>query len=158
MKKNQLPLLAPVIGVFGALIALCLQLWMLRSAVDARGLIIVTHPASVLSVLIPALALVGIFLCTRPLTGNGFYEDLQPASPLAAVGCVAAALAVGLETAKHLSGTKDILLIIGIALGTVAAVCMVTTAVLRLCGKHSLWIYLLHQPVLSAVFYFITMT
>ena len=27
-----------------------------------------------------------------------------------------------------------------------------------LCGKHSLWIYLLHQPVLSAVFYFITMT
>lgn len=26
---------------------------------------------------------------------------------------------------------------------------------LRLCGKHSLWIYLLHQPVLSAVFWLI---
>lgn len=28
---------------------------------------------------------------------------------------------------------------------------------LTLCGKHSLWIYLLHQPVLSAVFFLISM-
>ena len=150
MKKNQLPLLAPVIGVFGALIALCLQLWMLRSAVDARGLIISTHPASVLSVLVPALALLGIFLCVRPLTGNGFYEDLQSASPLAAIGCFAAAAAVGLEVAKQLQGPRDILMTVGIVLGVIAVLSMLITAVLRLRGKRptallhgSLCLYLL---------------
>ena len=29
---------------------------------------------------------------------------------------------------------------------------------LLLCGKHSLWIYLLHQPILSAIFYLITLS
>ena len=151
MKKNQLPLLAPVIGVFGALMYLCLQLWMLRSAVDARGLLITSHPTAVVSVLLPALALVGLFLCLRPLTGNGFYEDLQPASPLAAVGCFAAALATAPEAIKlFTAGQGDLLQTVGTVLGALAVLAMIIAGILRLLGKRppaplhgSLCLYLL---------------
>lgn len=136
MKNPKLPLFAPVIGVFGALIGLCLQLLLLRTGVDERGLLITTHPAAVLSVILIALVFAGLYLCLRPLTGNGFYEDLQPASPIAAVGCFAAAVAVGIHGAQNLLDRTDGLLTATGIVGAACAVCMLLAGILRLRGKR----------------------
>ena len=136
MKNPKLPLLAPVIGAVSALTGLCLQLWLLRSGIDEKGLLIPGHPAAVASIVLMALVFAGAWLCLRPLTGEGFYEDLQPASPLAAIGCLAAAAAAAMEGVHLLQNRTDILdTIIGI-LGIVSLLCMVIAAFLRLKGKR----------------------
>jgi len=142
MKNPKLPLLAPVIGGFSALIGLFLQLWMLRFGVDEKGLLITSHPAAVAALALMALVLAGLYLCLRPLTGNGFYEDLQPASPMAAVGCFAGALAVGNYALRYLLQRTDALLTVAGIVGAVCAVCLILAGILRLCGKRP--ISLLH--------------
>ena len=154
MKNPKLPLFAPVIGCFGALIGMCLQLWMLRFGADGKGLLINSHPAAVASLLLLAAGLAGIFLCLRPLTGNGFYTDLQPASPLAAIGCLGAAVAVGTEAAKHLMDRSDNLITATGVVGAVCSLCLIIAGIHRITGKRpsallqgSLCVYLLMHLV-----------
>ena len=136
MKNQKLPLLAPVIGVVSALIGLYLQLWLQRAGFDEKGLLLPGHPATVTSMILMALVFAGAWLCLRPLTGEGFYEDLQPASPLAAIGCLAAAGAAGLEGLRLLQNRADILdTLIGV-LGVIGTLCMGIAAWLRLKGKR----------------------
>jgi hypothetical protein len=84
MKKYLQPKYVPPLALGGGVLGFFLRLWLFSTGVDEKGLLRQEHPAAAMVFLLTGLVLLGLYLCLRPLTGQGAYRRIFPTSPLAA--------------------------------------------------------------------------
>lgn len=133
------PKFLPHIAAGAGILALGLRLWLLLTGIDGRGLVVDSHPASLLSYLliVPVLALV--FLLTRKVPGTPPYSKLFKRSLPACIGSWAAALGIlvdGIVSFFRVEGYLGVLT--GIA-GIAAAGCLVLIGVCRAKPLRPAW-------------------
>ena len=136
MKNPLKPMYTPLVTLLCATVAAVLRMWLLRTGVDAKGLLIADHPAVAGCFIITALAIVGIFLCLRSAPKNVPYRALFPKSAFAAVGCWIAAAGVAItgltQPAQETSTANTLYLVLTVA----AAIAFAIVGFLRLQGKR----------------------
>ena len=108
----------------------------MAAGMDAKGLLVTTHPAHILVFVLTALVVGYLFVAVRPLHPVGQYGDLFPKKPLAAAGCVAAAMGVLLVCFQDRSMRRDMVTNVSLLLGVLAAVCLVLIAICRFKGRR----------------------
>ena len=134
MKKILNPKILPWFTMGAGGLGLVLRLWLV-SATDEKGLLPAKHPAIVLSLILAALVLAILFLCTRKLPPIAKYSRLYPAGIGRGIGCIAAAVGF-LFGGLHFVGSIGGLGIVTFALGIAAACCMVFLALARIKGAR----------------------
>lgn len=127
LKPSFLPTGTLVAGTTGFL----LRMWLMKTGEDARGLLVTTHPAHVLVFVLTALILGALFLCVRPLNATKRYLDLFPNSNLSGAGCIVAAVGILLVSFRDRSVRSDMVTTVCLALGFLAAICLVLVALCR---------------------------
>lgn len=137
-KTKYLPILTLICGLTG----LALRMWLLNSGVDAKGLLITTHPANVASYLLTALFLLVLLLAVRPLNAVSSYKKLYPPSAFALVGCILAAAGIALSAVYEILQRRDLIAMLTLAVGLLAAVSLVLMGIGRKKGGRPN--YLLH--------------
>ena len=125
-KPKFLPFFALGMGIIGFF----LRYWLFAGGLDARDLIIATHPANILSYVGLALALGFLFLYLRTLTGKPAYPQLFPKSPMALLGAFAGAAGLLINLFATTPPTVNYILGIAAALG------MVLGGILQFQGKR----------------------
>lgn len=125
-----LPRLSLLMGCLG----LALQIWLQNAGIDEKGLLNTGHPANILVFVLTAVFLLLLAAAAQPLTAADKYAKLFPASPRRALGAIFGGIGMlygGIF--MHLPLT-DILSIILLLLGILAAAAMTGTAFCRLKG------------------------
>lgn len=129
-EPKRIPLLALIAGVLGAL----MRLWLFATGVDSKGLLLQQHPANILVFILTALVLLGFYLCLRSLTSIPSYKKLFQRSPIAAIGCIAAALGILITDFYELSVQLDSITLLSCILGLFAATSLILIGICRLRG------------------------
>lgn len=75
-------------------LGMLLQLWILSTGTDEKGLYPAFHPGWILSWVLTAAVFAFVFLLTRQVGNNRSYHDNFPASIVGAIGCAIAAVAI----------------------------------------------------------------
>jgi hypothetical protein len=145
MKKylhpKYLPILVPLASILGVL----LRLWTMGGGPDRDGLYAPQPFAWVLLWMVSFCILAGIYLLSKGLKNPGKYADNFPASPVAAVGCLAAALGVIFSSISTMVSAEDLLSTITGILGLLSAVALGYTGYARLKGVRPS--FLLHTVI-----------
>lgn len=141
MKKIFKPALAPVFALAAGAVGFALRLWLFRTGVDEKGLLVTNHPAGTACWILTALAILAIFLCVRPLEPVGKYSLLFPARPLAGIGCILAAAGIVYVNIRDLLQRQDAITVVTLILGVVAAIALVFLGSCRWRSKRpSFWV------------------
>lgn len=134
MKFPLKPRILPLFTLGTGGIGLSLHIWLFRTGIDEKGLLVSSHPAATLLFVLSALVLAVLFLTLRPVRPISKYTTLFPPSVLNAVGCALGAGALLYTSiAGILSGT-DIFARLLVPLGIAAAAVLVYTAFCRYKG------------------------
>lgn len=133
---TKLPLLTLGLGGIG----MALRFWLFAST-DDKGLLEAGHIAVPLVWLLTAVTLVGLFLFTRPLNGQGKYRNNFPASLPAAISCFAAAVMIFLNAMQQLLDSPGALDLVSGILAILAAPCLVLAGVNRYKGQRVSFLY-----------------
>lgn len=136
MNKIFKPVWLPLFTLIAGLAGLGLRLWLFLGGTDDRGLLVAGHPAGILVFVLTAVFLVVLGLWVRPLTPVGKYQKLFPARPLAGIGCAAAAAGILYVDIRDLIARQDIITVITLVLGAVAAAALVVLGICRWKGKR----------------------
>ncbi len=133
MHHTSKPGFFPWITIFAAIAGFSLQSWLLSST-DTKGLLPTSHPAGILVSLLLALTLGGCFLLLRKQTFSDQYAVQFPKSPVASLGCLAGAAALGYSgfTQPTIGAFRYFLPVFCVA----AIVCLLVIAFFRLRGLH----------------------
>jgi len=120
----------PFIGLGLGLLALAARYHLFDTGIDARGLIRTDHFANPLTYVLMGVAMLLVFLCTRPAPKTATWHRLFRPSIASCVGaCIAAVGVVYTAVNEYIAGqTAPVLLA---ALGMIAAVCMVLSSIFR---------------------------
>lgn len=127
LKPSFLPAGTLIAGALGFL----LRMWLMKTGVDARGLLVTTHPAHAPVFVLTALTLAALLLCVRPLNAVRRYPDLFPRKNLSGIGCIVAAAGILLVSFRDRSLRSDMVTTVCLGLGFLAAVCLVLVALCR---------------------------
>ena len=127
LKTKYLPLFSIALGLAG----FAVRLWLFRTGVDHKGLLIASHPAHSITFLLSGIFLLADFLWTRKLTKIRSHKKLYPASWLALVGCVCAAAGILLTSLYELQLKRDTITIITMGLAALSVVCLVLLGIGR---------------------------
>lgn len=141
MKKLFKPTLLPLFTLIASLVGFGLRLWLFLTGTDERGLLPANHIAGILSFVLTAIVLAVLVLCTHKLTPLNSYSKLFPAWPLAGIGCAAAAAGILYVNIRDLLVQPDVITIVTLVLGLVAAAALLILGFCRLKGNHpSFWL------------------
>lgn len=135
MKNLVHPKYLPVIATFSGLLGFLLRLWTLDGGPDIQGLYKAQPVAWALIWVVSILALGAFLLAGSRLAEPGDYSDNFPASPYSAVGCVLAALGIGVTAVPLLLENQNWLELVTGIVGLAAAVSMCFVGYVRLQGK-----------------------
>lgn len=135
MKRFLHPKYAPLVTLGCGLLAMILRLILLGQTDDA-GLLPAGHPASIFSWITTVLFLVYLLLCTRPLNEATKYAYNFPASQIAAIGMLAAAIGIGINSISELFGNADSLQILSSLLGLLCVPCLLFLSLCRKDGRR----------------------
>ena len=125
-----------ILGTGG--LGLALRVLLYATGTDVKGLLIRGHWAEIGLWIVTALTVAGIFLLTRTVTGTEDYAAAFPKSPIAALGCLAAAAGILLNIRFAGSTLLDML---EPALAGIAAVSMAALAICRFTGRKPLFLF-----------------
>ena len=125
MKKCLQPKYVPLLALCGGVLGFFLRLWLFSTGVDEKGLLRQDHPAAAMVFILTGLVLLGIYLCLRPLTGQGTYRRIFPRSPLAAIGCWVGAIGILITDIVELASAADSITFLSGLFGIAAAGCLV---------------------------------
>lgn len=114
---SKLPVLTGLCAGLG-LVNLCVRQWLLSSGTDEKGLLVASHPGTVLSLLLLAACVCVLCLALRQKQVYRFRN-----SPLSIVSMVMFAIGYGFTAWKLLSNPRQTLSIIAAALGILSAMC-----------------------------------
>ncbi len=134
MRNTFKPTILPWFTLGAGGLGLVLRIW-LFSAVDVKGLLPENHPATILALILTALVLAILFLCTRQLPPIAKYSRLYPASIGRGVGCIVGAVGCllgGFRFVGNVGGLGILTFVVGIA----AAACLVFLAFARMKGAR----------------------
>lgn len=141
MKKIFKPTLLPLFTLLASLVGFGLRLWLFLTGTDDKGLLPANHIAGILSFVLAAIVLAVLVLCTRSLTPLSSYGKLFPAWLPAGIGCAAAAIGILYVNIRDLIARQDIITIVTLVLGLVAAAAFLILGFCRLKGNHpSFWL------------------
>ena len=136
MKKPVYAKYLPLIVTFAGLAGFLLRLWTIGKGPDSEGLYAPAPvPWVLLWILTAAVPIATVILC-RPLKESGKYSDNFPASPISAIGCLLAALAITVTSLGRLMNDRDLIVFITGVAGIVAGVLMGVLAFNRLKGRR----------------------
>ena len=130
IKTKYLPIFSIILGLTG----FALRLWLFRTGVDHKGLLLAEHPANSLTFLLTGIFLLGNFLWTRNLRKIRSHKKLYPASWVALIGCICAAAGIALTTLYELQVKQDLITTITMVLAALSAISLVLLGVGRLKG------------------------
>jgi len=99
----------PVLALGAGLPGLALRFWLFSTGVDEKGLVVTSHPASILSFVLIALFLALLFLATFKEKVTPEYEALFPASWLPFAGSCLAAAGIVFTAVTEIPGSKGII-------------------------------------------------
>lgn len=125
--KNRLVFLVPTLACGVA--CMLLRFVMMVYGFDEKGLLVSGHISMIISWVIAAAFLIGLFFGVKRIHGNGNFDQLFPASffcggLVVLAGVVIAVLSLGRHSMLEL------------VLGIAAGVCMIVTGIYRFQGKH----------------------
>ncbi len=135
MKRFLHPFNTPLVTLIASLLAMVMRLILLGQA-DATGLLPMGHPASVFSWVITILVLVYLLLSTRTLNEAAKYAFNFPASPFAAMGILAGALGIGINSIAELFSGADTLQTVSSLLGLLCVPSLLFLAHCRKDGRR----------------------
>ena len=127
---------ADIIVLICAVLGMLLQLWIVLGGTDDQGLYPAGHPGWILSWILSTGVMVFLWLLTRRVGHNRSYRANFPASIPAALGCAAAAVAVGLTGWQQLNLNVLFLDRLTGILGLVSAGALLLAAFCRLKGTQ----------------------
>ena len=129
MKINTkyLPIFTLVMGLIG----FGLRFWLFQTGVDEKGLLVTSHPANALTFILTAIALTVIALSVQKLRAIRSHKKLYPASVLALLGCIPAAIGILLTAWMELQIKNDTITIAALVLAVMAAVSLVLLGIGR---------------------------
>lgn len=134
MKNPLRPKYIPLLALGGGAIGFALQLWLLSSGIDKKGLILTGHPASILLFLLTGAVILGLFLCALPATGKKPYRSLFPTSRAAALGYWVAAAGVACKAYAFLFRSSDTVTFLCGILAAGAVISLIIVGFCRLKG------------------------
>ena len=108
LKTRYLPIFSIILGLAG----FAIRLWLFRTGIDHKGLLVASHPAHSLTFLLSGIFLLADFLWTRKLRKIRSHKKLYPASWLALVGCICAAAGILMTSLYELQLKRDTITII----------------------------------------------
>jgi hypothetical protein len=114
LKSANLPALTMAAGGIGLL----LRVWLLKSGVDSRGFLVLSHPAHILLWIVVAIVMAGLILLTKDLVEAHSYTFNFPASRISSLGLYLAAFGIGfgafLDVFSVTTGMELLLTVMGL--------------------------------------------
>ena len=146
-KTKYLPVVTLICGLAGC----GLRLWLFGTGVDEKGLLVTSHPANALTFLLTGLTLVFLYLSVRKLRKIRSHKRLYPASLMALLGCVPAAVGILLTAWLELRLRQDLITTVTLVLAVLAAVSLILLGIGR---KKGLRPNFLMQAILTVYMMF----
>ena len=134
-KHKGFPLWVAGAGAVGAL----LQTWYFFTGIDGKDLFLKNHPAVVLSYLLLAAAMLGLFLWARSVSRTPSVKKLLPASPLSFFGSLIGGAGILATAVFELTKGADLVALVCLLVGVGAAGCVVYGGICRLQGALPLF-------------------